>query len=75
MLTSLQFFFYRSSSFLCIGPISACLQSDGNLAVLMELLIIEAMGFSMTGAAIFETLGGILSYPVALAGFSLLRVD
>ncbi len=75
MLTGIKVFFNRSSSFLCIGPISACLQSDGNLAVLMELLIIEAMGFAMTGAAIFKTLGGILSYPVALAGLSLLRVD
>ncbi len=41
----------------------------------MKLLIIEAIGFAMTGAAIFKTLGGILPYPVALAGFSLLRVD
>ncbi len=73
-ISPVGYFFNRSSSFLCIGLISACLQYDGNLAVLMELLVIEAMGFAMTGVDIFKTLGGIY-HILYLAGFSLLRVD
>ncbi len=37
MFTGLYFFLFRSSSFLCAGPISALLQSDGKFEVLMEL--------------------------------------